>query len=64
MNSHTMAELAEYRRQELIAEATLFRQQKRDRASRRALQPRVRNRLDRPLTAFRICPPDVASSDH
>ena len=53
MHSHITAQLAELRRQELIADAELFRQRSRHRASRRALQPQVRNPLDRPIAAFR-----------
>jgi hypothetical protein len=52
VNGHIMAELAELRRPQLIAEATQYRRRKRHRASRRALPPRVRNPLHRPIAVF------------
>jgi hypothetical protein len=45
MNTHIAAQLAEVRRQELIADATYYRQA-------RAHRSRTRNHLDRPISAF------------
>lgn len=55
MNSHILAELAEFQRQELIADATRFRPRK----SLRAAPSRVDRPLRRPIVAFRHRPAQV-----